>query len=92
MRAVISGASVEHVDFNFRALSEDKDFCATRCGDSNLSNVLRAWHQLPTQQKQGQSAFIKPILHARCPLCLRVAPPVRNVLWPTRELEWDGVF
>ena len=26
-----------------------------------------------------------------CPLCLRVAPPVRDVLWPTRE-ELDGVF
>lgn len=90
MRLLKYGVSVEHVDFNFRALSEDKDFCATRCGDSNLSNVLQAWHQLPTQQKQGQSAFIKQILHARCPLCLRVAPPVRDVLWPTRE-EWERI-
>ena len=47
MRALNSGASVEHVDANWRALSEDKDFCATRCGDSNLSNMLQAWHQLP---------------------------------------------
>jgi hypothetical protein len=30
-------------------------------------------------------------LHTRCPLLERVAPPVREVVWPTRE-EWDGVF
>ena len=91
MRALNSGASVEHVDANWRALSEDKDFCTTRCGDSNLSSVLQAWHQVLTQNKHNYNVFIKPLLDARCPLCLRVAPPVRDVLWPTRE-EWDGVF
>ena len=102
MRALNSGASVEHVDANWRALSEDKDFCATRCGDSNLSNMLQAWHQLPLGiprpsytpyecTKRSYCALFKIFLDARCPLCLRVAPPVRDVLWPTRE-EWDGVF
>ena len=102
MRALNSGASVEHVDANFRALSEDKDFCATRCGDSNLSNMLQAWHQLPLGMprpsytpnectKRSYCALLKIFLDARCPLCLRVAPPVRDVLWPTCE-EWDGVF
>ena len=41
--------------------------------------------------KPGLCDSIKQAFAARCPLCLRVAPPVREVLWPTRE-EWDGVF
>jgi len=41
--------------------------------------------------KNDICAELKKRLDARCPLCLRVAPPVRDVLWPTRE-DWDGVF
>jgi hypothetical protein len=93
MRLLKHGVSVEHVDANWRALSEDKDFCATRCGDYNLSKFLTTftWHQLPLDGKHNIGAFLKTKLDARCPLCLRVAPPVRDMLWPTRE-EWDGVF
>jgi hypothetical protein len=97
MRLLKYGVNVEHVDANWRALSEDKDFCATRCGDLNLSNMLHIdqWPNLPLGRgeatKQSICAQLKQLLPWSCPLCLRVAPPVRDVLWPTRE-EWDGVF
>jgi len=41
--------------------------------------------------KQDVCAALKTSFDASCPLCLRVAPPARKLLWPTRE-EWDGVF
>ena len=41
--------------------------------------------------KQDVCAVLKTSFEARCPLCLRIAPAVRDVLWPTRE-DWDGVF
>lgn len=41
--------------------------------------------------KEDVCAVLKTSFDARCPLCLRVAPAARELLWPTRE-EWDGVF
>ena len=111
MRLLKSGVSVEHVEANWRALSEDEDLTKGP-GNDTLSRFLAQWPRLPLGMPQhllvvgsgGEStykqngckhsvcAYLKTTLDARCPLCLRVAPPVRNVLWPTRELEWDGVF
>ena len=97
MRLLKSGVSVEHVEANWRALSEDKDL-------GNFSSCLNEWPNLAMDEKEGHRrkivdwptkqqicAGFKTFRDARCPLCLRVAPPVRDVLWPTRE-EWDGVF
>ena len=96
MRLLKYGVSVEHVDANRRALSEEFRAC--------IGNIDQ-WPNLPLdetercrmrtgnnwQTKQSICAQLKQYLPSRCPLCLRVAPPVRDVLWPTRE-EWDGVF
>ena len=97
MRLLKNGVSVEHVDANWRALSEDKDFGAYV--------EIGQWPNLPLDEaarcrmrtgnnwktKQSTCGQLKLYLPSRCPLCLRVAPPVRDMLWPTRE-EWDGVF
>ena len=98
MRLHKYGVSVEHVDANWRALSEDT---VLRMHVGHIDQ----WPNLPLdeaercrmgtgnnwQTKQSICAALKQTLPSRCPLCLRVAPPVRDVLWPTRE-EWDGVF
>jgi hypothetical protein len=78
------------VDANWRALSQDKYFGA-------FTEHIDQWPNLPLGRgevwttKQSICAQLKQLLPSRCPLCLRVAPPVRDVLWQTRE-EWDGVF
>jgi hypothetical protein len=87
MRLLKYCVSVEHVDANWRALSEEFRACIAH---------IDQWPNLPMdgnnwQTKQSICAQLKQYLPSRCPLCLRVAPPVRDVLWPTRE-EWDGVF
>jgi hypothetical protein len=98
MRLYKYGVNVEHVDANWRALSEDT---VLRMHVGHIDQ----WPNLPLdeaercrmrtgnnwQTKQSICAQLKQYLPSRCPLCLRVAPPVRDVLWPTRE-EWDGVF
>ena len=97
MRLLKYGVSVEHVDANWRALSEDKYFGAYMVH-------IDQWPNLPLDEaercrrrgevwttKQSICAQLKQLLPSRCSLCLRVAPPVRDMLWPTRE-EWDGVF
>lgn len=99
-RLLKSDLSVEYMDANWRALSEDKDLLAT-CGPG-VSEILARWPKVPlgmlrhscfggSSDKHSVCALLKQALTARCPLCLRVAPPVRDVLWPTRE-DWDGVF
>jgi hypothetical protein len=96
------GVSVEHVEANWKALSEDTDL---RNFSAWLTEkVLVNWPNLPLDEaecrrrrngdnvnKQTICAVLKTEIMGCCPLCLRVAPPVRDVLWPTRE-EWDGVF
>jgi hypothetical protein len=52
---------------------------------------MQGFHNNNLRDKHAVCALLKRTLDARCPLCLRVAPLVREVLWPTRE-EWDGVF
>ena len=97
MRLLKYGVSVEHVDANWRALSEDKYFGAYVQIDQwpNLpldeAERRRSFGKGNWNTKQSICAQLKQLLPSRCPLCLRVAPPVRDVLWPTRE-EWDGVF
>ena len=99
-RLLKSDFSVEYIDANWRALSEDKDLLAT--AGPGLSEILARWPKVPlgvprhshfTQgsDKHGVCALLRATLAARCPLCRRLPPPVRDVLWPTRE-EWDGVF
>jgi len=101
-RILKSDFSVEYMDANWRALSEDKELLSVH---RPASEILAQWPTLPLstplgmqgfhnnnlRDKHAVSAILKHTLDARCPLCLRVAPPVREVLWPTRE-EWDGVF
>lgn len=101
MRLLKSGVSVEHMDANWKRVMEDADFGALRIGDGSCSNLLVGWQKLPIGMpkdhythptcKHSLCFFLKERLCARCPLCLRVAPPVRELLWPTRE-EWDGRF
>jgi hypothetical protein len=102
VRMLKSGCSVEYIDANWRALSEDKDLLSVH---RPASEILAQWPTLPQSTPLGMRGFhkdnlrdkhavcalLKHTLDARCPLCLRVAPPVRDVLWPTREY-WDGVF
>ena len=102
MRLLKYGVSVEHVEANWKALSEDTDL---RNFSAWLTEkVLVNWPNLPLDEaecrrrnkgdnvnKQTICAVLKTEIMSCCPLCLRVAPPVRDVLWPTRE-EWDGVF
>ena len=101
-RLLKSDLSVEYMDANWRALSEDKDFLAT-CG--GVSQIIAQWSKVPLGMPQGIQAFanhsysdkhsvcalLKATFDKRSPLCRRVAPPVRDVLWPSRE-EWNGVF
>jgi hypothetical protein len=90
------------MDAYWKSIMSDNDCVATRLGDRTLSDLLSIWPRLPLgtpqtfyqgneRDKHAVCAILKHTLDARCPLCLRVAPPVREVLWPTRE-EWDGVF
>jgi hypothetical protein len=105
MRVLKSGVSVDYLDANWKSIMEDDCCVATRLGDGYFSRLLDQWPTLPLsmplgmqgfqnhseRDKHGVCALLKQTLDARCPLCLRVAPPVRDVLWPTRE-DWDGVF
>ena len=95
-----SDFGVEYIDANWRALSEDKDLLAT--AGPGVSEILARWPKVPLgmprpshfgghSDKHGVCALLRATLAARCPLCRRLPPPVRDVLWPTRE-EWDGVF
>ena len=102
VRLLKCGCSVEYIDANWRALSEDKDLLSVH---RPASEILAQWPTLPLSMPPGMRGFhnnnlrdkhavcalLKHAIDARCPLCLRVAPPVREVLWPTRA-EWDGVF
>ena len=99
-RLLKSDLSVEYMDANWRALSEDKDLLAT-CGPG-VSEILAGWPKVPlgmlrhscfggSSDKHSVCALLKATFDKRSPLCRRVAPPVRDVLWPSRE-EWDGVF
>jgi hypothetical protein len=92
MRLLKYGVSVEHVDANWRALSQDKMMMILF---GAYMEHIDQWPNLPLGRgeatKQSICAQLKQLLPSRCPLCLRVAPPVRDVLWQTRE-EWDGVF
>jgi hypothetical protein len=102
MRVLKSDFSVEYMDANWKSILTDDCCAATRLGDCNLKHILAQWSKLPLgmpqpfyfgneRDKHAVCALLKQALTARCPLCLRVAPSVRDVLWPTRE-EWDGVF
>lgn len=102
MRLLKSGVSVEHMDANWKRVLEDEDCRATLCNSGHdHRSWLADWPKRPpgvrkpchTQfdNKHSVCFFLKERLCARCPLCLRVAPPVRELLWPTRE-EWDGRF
>jgi hypothetical protein len=102
MRVLKSGVSVEYIDAHWKNIMTDNCFNATRFGDGNISGWFAQWPTIPLGNprpsytgnegnKHSFCAMLKQLLTARCPLCLRVAPPVRDVLWPTRE-DWDGVF
>jgi hypothetical protein len=102
VRVLKADCSVEYMDAYWKSIMSDNDCGATRLGDRTLSDLLSQWPNLPlddprtsfrpdTSTKHSVCALVKHTLDARCPLCLRVAPPARELLWPTRE-EWDGVF
>jgi hypothetical protein len=99
MRTLKSGVTVEYVDAFWKVLLQDNDVLAS---DHVVKSILEKWAKLPQGvpqsfytgnecTKHSWCAHIRTVLDKRCPLCLRVAPAVRDVLWPTRE-EWDGVF
>jgi len=89
MRTLKSGVTVEHVDAFSKVMLEDNDILSSRVGDRPLRDVLNNWPTL--DNKHNYAAYIKSGLEASCPLCLRVAPDARELLWPTCE-AWDGVF
>jgi len=103
MRVLKSGVSMEYIDSHWKSMLTDEFLAATRLGDSlSVSHVFAEWSRIPLGMpkpfytgnegdKHSWCARLKQSLTARCPLCLRVAPPARELLWPTRE-EWDGVF
>ena len=99
-----SGVSMEYMDTHWKSMMTDDCLVATRLGDTSISfsGVFAQWARMPLGMpkpsytgnecdKHAWCAMLKQALTARCPLCLRVAPPVRDVLWPTRE-DWDGLF
>jgi hypothetical protein len=102
MRTLKSGVTVEYVDAFWKILMQDDDIASAT---GTLKHVFAQWPTMPLSMPLGMQGFqnhnvrdkhsvcalLKHKLAARCPLCLRVAPPVRDVLWPSRE-EWDGVF
>lgn len=101
MRLLKSGVSVEHMDANWKRVLED-EYCRSKLQGSGFWAMLeQQWPKLPPGMPQASYGqwnskhavcfFLKELLHKLCPLCHRVAPPVREVLWPTRE-EWDGRF
>jgi len=91
MRMLKAGVTVEHVDAGLRLMLQDNDIMSLRAGDQPLSFILKNWPSVRNNPTYDYAAHIKGCLEARCPLCLRVAPAARELLWPTRE-EWDGVF
>jgi hypothetical protein len=110
VRVLKSGVSVQHMDENWRLVSNDDDCAAACCGPSEVWPRMEKWPELPQERpkqtfdrngrqqpvdflasKPGVCDLIKSVLAARFPLFSRVAPPVRDVLWPSRE-ERDGVF
>jgi len=103
VRMLKSGCSVEYIDANCESIMKDDCCAATRLGDGGLSGLLAEWPTLPLRtplgmfhnhscrDKHAACALLKRTLDVRCPLCLRVAPPVREVLWPD-GVGWDGVF
>jgi hypothetical protein len=102
IRTLKSGVTVEYVDAFWKILLQDDDILSTRLGDGTMTAIFTQWAKLPQGvpksaytgnecTKHSWCAHIKTTLDKRCPLFLRVAPAVRDVLWPTRE-EWDGLF
>jgi len=103
MRVLKSGVSVEYIDAHWKSMLTDACLAATRFGDScSVLDIFAQWSRIPLGMpkpfytfnegdKHSWCARLKQTLDARCPLCLRVAPAARELLWPTRE-EWDGVF
>ena len=105
VRLLRSGVSVEYMDAHWKTIMQDDCCAATRLGDGYFSRLFDQWPTLPLGIPRGMQVFqnhscsdkhsvcalLKQVLATRCPLCLRVAPAVRDVLWPTRE-DWDGVF
>ena len=93
MRLLKSDISVAYMDANWKSLLKDLNF-------NNLDQIVGQWPDLPMSRpsfngnsgdKHSVCALLKRNLEARCPLCLRLPPPVRELLWPTRE-QWDGRF
>lgn len=90
MRLLLSDVSVEHLDKNWKALSEDQDMLS-------FSHLILPWPTLPVSEfsarkrnkaggdKNSVRAQLKAMLDARCPLFLRIAPPMRDVLWPQQQ-------
>jgi hypothetical protein len=105
VRVLKSGLSLQHLDENWKRVLDDDDCRAAifaRGGGQETLSFLARWMQLPlgmpksfydhnSTNKHSLCARITHALAARCPLCLRLPLPVRDVLWPSRE-EWDGVF
>ena len=81
-----SGVSVSHVSTFLESIVQDVD-CK-----NYFSTVYSHWRDpRRTVDKKQDCETILQRMSQRCPLCFRVSPDARELLWPTRE-EWDGVF
>jgi len=85
MRTLKAGVTVEHVSAFYQIIVQDDD-----C--KRFSFDLHNWQNPRCRpDKLRDCENILQRMSSCCPLCLRVAPAARELLWPTRE-EWDGVF
>lgn len=97
-----ANVSVQHVHKHWSRIVKD-DACAAALAGSpwSLIEILRHWPELAEElgpdthqngSKPGLCARIKGELQARFPLFWRVAPPVRNLLWPTSDVDFQQLL
>jgi len=81
-----SGVTVDHVSTFLQSIVLDDD-----CKHF-FSSVQSHWEdpRFRVDKKKDCEEILQRMCRF-CPLCFRVAPAARELLWPTRE-EWDGVF
>jgi hypothetical protein len=89
-----SGISVAHVEANQKEVLEGFAKHVPSFGgfgDSRKLDMLEMWRNFRPDQKAEWCKSMCVAIQGKVPLFFRVAPAVRDVLWPTLE-AWDGAF
>ena len=91
-----SGISVAHVEANQKEVLEGfakhvQIHSFVLLGDSRRPSLVEQWKHFRPEQKAEWCKSMWASLQGKVPLFFRVAPTVRDVLWPSLE-SWDGVF